>query len=386
MATIVLSSYMVRHPLGGVLASNLQLIWGFSRLGHDVYVFEQAGYPKSCFDPIKYVSDDDCTYGVAAVERVLRAAGLEGRLCFVSSNGAYNGLQPAQVREVFSRCDLLIDRGDHRLWTEEAHDVPVRVLVDPDPGYRQVKLAEAVARGCAVPDYDAFYTYGYHVGDGGRSPVPRAGLSWRHMFHPVDTERIVPSPAPLDAAFTTVMNWTSHKAVSFAGASYGMKDVEFERFIDLPSRTSARLEVAVEGKEVPVERLHANGWYVRPAVAVTATLESYLDYIRSSAGEFSVVKEVYRGLDVGWFSDRSAAYLAMGRPVIVQDNGLDGVLPTGEGLFSVSSVEEAAAAIDAVQAEPARHADAARAIAVEHLSTTKVLGRFLTQLGLPAHG
>jgi hypothetical protein len=121
---------------------------------------------------------------------------------------------------------------------------------------------------------------------------------------------------------------------------------------------------------------------VRSAIEVTTTLNSYLDYIRQSAGEFSVVKEVYRGLDVGWFSDRSAAYLAMGRPVVVQDNGLDGVLPTGEGLFSVKSLDEAVGAIEAIRSNPERHQRAARDLAVEYLDTTLVLGRFLKELGL----
>jgi len=385
VATIVLTSYMVRHPLGGVLASNLQFIWGFTRLGHEVYVFEPAGYPKSCFDPIRYVSGDDCSYGVEAVRRELRSVAETERLCFVDSEGSYHGLDRRAVQDVFSRCDLFIDRGDHRAWVQESAAVPVRVLVDPDPGYRQVRLFDELQRGDALPKYDAYYTYGYHIASG-RSPAPTAGLRWRHVFHPVDTERIAPAPRSPGAPFTTVMNWTSHKPVCFAGKSYGMKAVEFEQYLDLPCRTPAALEVAVEGKNVPYEQLLKHGWRVRSAIEVTTTLSSYLDYIRQSAGEFSVVKEVYRALDVGWFSDRSAAYLAMGRPVVVQDNGLDGVLPSGEGLFSVKSLNEAAAAIETIRSNPERHQRAARDLAVEYLDTSLVLGRFLAELGIgPVH-
>lgn len=380
MATIVLSSYLVRHPVGGVLASNLQLIRGFTKLGHDVYLFETAGYPNSCFDPVAGVSGDDCSYGVAVVDRMLRQMGLHHRLCFVAADGIYHGLGPSQVRQVFDRCELFIDRGDHRDWKEETAAVPLRVLVDPDPGYRQIKLANALARGEPIPRYDAYYTYGHNIASG-HSPVPTSGLSWRHLFHPVDTWWIQPTP-PAKGPFTTVMHWTSHRPVTFGGVAYGMKDVEFEHFIDLPQRTSAGLEVAVEGKDVPLDHLRGNGWTVRPAVEVTSSLDAYLSYVRASAGEFSVVKEVYRAFDVGWFSDRSAVYLASGRPVVVQATGLQGVLPSGEGLFFVHDADDAAAALNAVRRDPVRHAKAAREIAVEYLDAGVVLNRFLDELGL----
>jgi len=385
MATIILTSYMVRHPLGGVMASNLQLIWGFSRLGHDVYVFEPAGYERSCFDPIRHESADDCTYGVAAVSRALNDTVGPGRLCFVDAQGAHHGLSRDELHRVFRACDLFIDRGDHRAWTEETSRVPARILMDPDPGYRQIKLFNEVERGSALPAYDACYTYGFRVASG-ESIAPSAGLAWRHLFHPVDTPRLLPSPPVPEAPFTTVMNWTSHKALRYAGVSYGMKDVEFEKFLTLPQRTPAPLEIAVEGKSIPHERLREFGWRLRPAVEASLTLDRYLDYIRSSAGEFSVVKEVYRAMGVGWFSDRSAAYLSMGRPVVIQDNGLKGLLPSGEGLFLVDTVDEAADAIARIRSDPMRHSLAARTIAVEHLDAQKVLGGFLRELGLPARG
>lgn len=385
MATIILTSYMVRHPLGGVIASNLQLIWGFAQLGHEVYVFEPAGYPNSCFDPVRYESSDDCGYGVAAVAEALNGALPPGRLCFVDAGGTHHGLDRAEFLRVFERCDLFIDRGDHRVWQDESSKATVRILVDPDPGYRQIKLFDEVERGAAPPAYDAYYTYGFRIASG-ESPAPSAGIPWRHLFHPVDTTRLRPTPPPADAPFTTVMNWTSHKPLTYRGASYGMKDVEFTHYLDLPRRTDAALEIAVEGKNIPHRQLADHGWRTRPAVEASRTLDSYLQYIRGSAGEFSVVKEVYRALAVGWFSDRSAAYLALGRPVVIQDNGLGGLLPSGEGLFLVDSVEEAADALARIRREPERHSRAARRIAVEHLGAERVLGRFLEELGLPARG
>jgi hypothetical protein len=299
--------------------------------------------------------------------------------------GTYHGLTRAAVEAVFARCDVFIDRGLHRTWDDEAADVPIRVLLDPDPGLRQVVLDQARARGRPAPAYDAYYTYGHNVGTS-RSAAPTAGLVWRHVFHPVDTSLAVAHAPVPGGACTTVMNWRSLDQVVHDGAVYGMKDRQFPQFEQLPRMVDVPMEVAVHGDGVPVERLAAAGWRVVSALDVTASHRSYLDYIAASLAEFSVVKDVYRRLNVGWFSDRSAAYLAHGRPVVVQANGLAGHLPVGEGLFEVADVDEAADAIGRIAREPARHATAARRIAVEHLDTSVVLGRFLDELGIPASG
>jgi hypothetical protein len=382
VATILLSSYVIRHPVGGVLSNNLQFLTGFRRLGHDVYLLEKAGYESSCFDPERRVSGDDCSAGARRIGELLDRHDLHGRWCFVSSDGAYHGMSRRQVEAVIGRADVFIDRGLHQSWDEEVAGVPIRVLMDPDPGFRQVKLANDLARGRPVPAYDAYYTYGQNIGTG-RSTAPTAGVRWRHVFHPVDTSLYLPGPPPgRDAPCTTVMNWTPLEPVSHQGRTYGMKDVQFPRFEDLAMRVDVAMEIAVEGRRVPVEQLRRKGWSVVAALDVTATYDSYHRYLRRSLAEFSVVKDVYCGLGVGWFSDRSAAYLAQGRPVVVQDNGIAGHLPTGEGLFEVATIDAAVDAIQRVSAEPERHRRAARRIAEELLDTGVVLGRFLAELGV----
>jgi len=195
-------------------------------------------------------------------------------------------------------------------------------------------------------------------------------------------ELFATTPAPADGRFTTVMNWRVHETISFQGRQFGQKDVEFERFADLPARTAVPLEIAVAGKEVPMDELRAKGWRLRNAHGVTMSVDTYYAYIQASRGEFSVAKNVFVATRSGWFSERSAAYLASGRPVIVQDTGLADHLPCGEGLFAVESVDEAAAALEAVTADYPRHARAARAIAEEHLAASKVLGAFVEELGV----
>ncbi len=158
--------------------------------------------------------------------------------------------------------------------------------------------------------------------------------------------------------------------------------VDSGKFMALPGQTTASLEIAVSGKNVPNAQLMDAGWRIRDAHDVTLSFDSYAEYIRASKGEFSVSKNVFVATNSAWFSDRSAVYLASGRPVVLQDTGFSAHLPCGQGLFAVRTVEEAAAAINEINGNYERHSSWAHDIAVEYLDATKVLGRFLCELGL----
>jgi hypothetical protein len=243
-------------------------------------------------------------------------------------------------------------------------------------------MQNALDAGETLASYDFYYTNGLSLATG-RSSAPTAGLDWRPRFHPVVTDLYpVAPPPPATAPFSTVMNWQSYGRVEFRGTSYGHKDLEFEKFIALPRLTPAPLEVAVSGSATPSARLEAEGWRVCDAHRVTRTVASFGDYIRSSRGEFSVCKNGFVATRTGWFSDRSAAYLASGRPVVMQETGFSEHLPVGRGLFAVGTVEEAAAAIDAINERFDDHRRWAREIAEEHLSARTVLGHFLDELGV----
>lgn len=381
MARIVLGSYMVRYPLGGNLSWALQWLVGFQRLGHDVYFVEKSGYPNSCFDPVGNVMGDDCTYGVTVLHDLLARFGLEERWCFVDAAGRHHGMARGEIEAVFRSTDLFVDMGTHGSWLPEAATAKLRVLVEAEPGFTQMKMAHRLASGEVLDEYDRHYSIGQNIGTTA-STAPCAGRSWHQVFNPVVPDLFETTPAPADAPFTTVMNWRAHDTIRFEGQDFGQKDVEFARFMDLPARTSVPLELAVAGADVPSDFLRAKGWRLRSAHALTMSVDSFKDYVRSSRGEFSVCKNVFVATRSGWFSDRSAAYMASGRPVVVQETGFSRHLPCGEGLFAVETVDEAAAALDEVAANYPRHSRAAREIAQEHLAAAKVLKRFLDELGV----
>jgi len=181
------------------------------------------------------------------------------------------------------------------------------------------------------------------------------------------------------------MTWDNfRRPIEHDGAVYGTKEREFAAIEDLPRRTRLPLEVAVGGHQPPIAHWQQLGWSVRSSEAVSRTTASYRSYVASSRGEFSVCKNVYAATRSGWFSGRSACYLAAGRPVVLQDTGFADVLPTGRGLLAFDSGEAAVAALAAVEGDHAHHAAAARAFAERHLAADVVLGQLLRDVGLTA--
>ena len=170
--------------------------------------------------------------------------------------------------------------------------------------------------------------------------------------------------------------------IEYQDRSYGQKDIEFEAFIDLPRMVAAPLEVAVAGKEAPRERLREAGWAVKDGQQATISFDAFVHYLAKSKGEFSIAKNVFVEMNTGWFSDRSAAYLAAGRPVVMQDTGFADHLPTGRGLFAVRTPDQAADAIHEICANPLMHVQAARSISAEYLDAGVILPRMLETCGL----
>jgi hypothetical protein len=381
MARIVIGSYMVRYPLGGVLSSSLQWLVGFQRMGHDVYFVEKNGWANSCYDPSKNVMSDDCSYGTRALDELLSRFGLENRWCFVDAEGRYHGLARERIEAVFRSADVFVDRGTHGAWLAEAGHSGLRVYVDGEPGMRQMRMENSLAAGETLPEYDFYFTTGRNVGTA-RSSSPTAGKTWRPIAHPVVVDLFSHRPAGDGAAFTTVMNWQSYEPIRFRGDVFGHKDVEFEKFIDLPQRTGVPMEVAASGGKLPVERLRQAGWRILDAHQVTVSVDSYWEYLSCSRGEFGVCKSGFVRTNNGWFGDRGSAYLASGRPVVQQDTGFGDHLPCGVGLMAVRTADEAAAAIEEITADYERHSRRAREIAKEHLEASKVLGGFLREIGL----
>lgn len=377
MTRVVIAVYMVRYPLGGMLSWALQHISGLKRLGCDVTIVECANYPDACFDPTAGTVSDNPSAGLKIVQDLLKPHGLEDAFAFRDYAGNYHGLSADAIRKRINAADIFIDSGNHGAWLDLAHVIPCRVLIDGEPGFTQIRMKLDPKRAKLAEQYTHHFSNGLLLHTE-KSKTPDTGHIWLPFANPVCADLFAEVPPPSDdAPWTTIMNWRAHTPLEYEGKTYGQKEESFAQFEMLPTLTDAPLEVAVSG-DAPKEKLAKLGWRINNAKAVTRTVDDYYAYIRGSVGEFSIAKHVFVEARTGWFSDRSAAYLASGRPVILQDTGFSEVLPTGEGLFAVSNVDESAAAIDAVRTDYARHSAAARSIAREFMDSVIGFERLLS--------
>ena len=375
---------MVRYPLGGNLSWAIQYLTGLKDLGHDVYMVEKYVHADSCYHPVKKAMSDDCSHGIDAVSNLLKRFGLEDHWCFVGAGDVYYGMSKQSIENVFARADLFIENGSHGVWRDElAKSRATLAYIDVDPAFTQINMFHKQRRGDELPDFDFYFTNGWNVGRPD-NVIPTCGISWKYIFNPVNTRLFRTMTPPDRASYSTIMNWKSFpENAKYKGIEYGHKDMEFEKFIDLPECVPATLELAIaSAPPKKQEALAARGWLINNAQEVTSTYDSFMDYLVSSKGEFSVVKNMYAATCSGWFSDKSAAFLASGRPVILQETGFSQYLPVGEGLFAVKDLQEAKEAIETIESNYAHHAAMAMDIAFEYLDTRKVLGNFLTEIGI----
>jgi hypothetical protein len=360
MARIVVSGYMIRYPMAGAVLAYLHYVVGLARLGHEVLYFEESGWPDACFDPQSGHDTGDPTPGLVATRAALAATGVRVPVCYLDrATGASHGLGRRDLLAALPQADLWLDLGGV-CWQPMLRRIRHRALVDMDPLFTQIGRFAADS----LAEHHTCFSYGTNVGRP-ECLIPTGEQTWHPTVPPVvlDLWPYGHDPGAM-AAFTTVASWSAYGALEYNGERYGQKDVEFERVLELPGLTSAPLELALAGAGRSVEtRLREAGWRLRDANEVSATLEAYQGYVAGSLGEFSVAKEAYVKSRSGWFSDRSVCYLAAGRPVVVQDTGLGRWLRTGCGVLTFSTVDQAAAALETVRRDHARHSSAARSVA-----------------------
>jgi hypothetical protein len=224
--------------------------------------------------------------------------------------------------------------------------------------------------------HTAFFSFGENIGLS-RCSIPDDRLPWQTTRQPVVLETWPVKPGPAQGKFTTVMQWDSLPGRIYDGQRYGMKSDSFAPYRDLPKRAGPILELAVGSPTAPCNLLRAKGWTLSNPLEAARDPWSYQQYIQQSKAEFGVAKHGYVVTRSGWFSERSAAYLSSGRPVVVQETGFSDWLQTGAGVIPFSTPEDALAGIEEVNRRYEFHCRAARAIAEEYFDSAKVLSRLI---------
>ena len=365
-------------PLAGVALHYLQYCLGLRDLGVQTFYLEDNGaWP---YHPFENRPDEEASYTAPWLAELFDA--FELPWAYRDPGGTYHGMGRD---EVFRRCaeaDLLLNvSGGHE---PSEHHLRARAIayIDTDPGFVQVSAASGDSRTRHwLQAHDLLFTFAESIATPG-CRIPTAGFSWHTTRQPVHLPFWAEVNGPPGEAYTTVMNWRAYRPTEWEGEEWGHKDAEFPVVRELPRRTGLTLELALDGADAPRAALEADGWRVIDPRVPTRTIWTFRDYIAASRGELTVAKQAYVRSRGGWFSERSANYLAAGRPVIAQDTGWSEHVASGEGLIGFSAPEEAEAALLRVEADPSSHSTAARTVARRHFDAVQVVEGLLADAGV----
>lgn len=365
---------------------HMQIAAGLRRLGHDVYYFETtSSWP---YDPVRGSHVNDSDYALPYLKHVAQSFDLGGRWAYRRSysDKVWFGLSRSKAEALLAHADAVLNIAGATRFAEEGLRIGRLVYFGTDPGHHEIAFAKGDENvRTLIEEHDDYVTYGENIGTPD-CPIPPLPHFRARTRQPVLLD-LWRNRAPSKQAFTTVGNWKqAGRDVDFATEIYHWsKHHEFLKFIDLPERVGEPVELATGLTHLSIDErqlLESHGWRLLDAHPFTIDPWPYRDYIRSSRGEFTVAKDLNVRLRSGWFSERSACYLAAGRPVITQDTGFGKFIPTGEGLFAFNRIEEIVAAFEALRTDYEKHSRAARAIAEEYFRAETVLGKALLDLGL----
>ena len=388
--TVVVLGATSYTPYAGVAWQTAHYLEGLTRLGYDVYYVEDHGYWP--FDPYTQAHSSDCSGAVRFISELMARLGMAQRWAYrdIASGGRVFGMPEARFEDLLRSADVLINLTCSTELRDDHLRVPIRLYLETDPVLAQIQIAEGDPRTLEMMRAHTHHaSYGENLG-AADCGVPLGPFRYLPTRQPVILDWWeVTEPGP-GARYTTVSSWEqAFKDVEYKGERYGWsKSEEFLKVLDLPSIAPRGLEIALASRDPHVlALLRGHGWSVLDAGEVSSDLDRYREYVGASFGEFTVAKDQNVRLRSGWFSDRSACYLASGRPVITQDTGFGNFLPTGEGLFAFGDRDEALAAMEEIEAEPARHRAAARGVAAQCFRAEIVLERLMSDLrSVPVSG
>lgn len=385
---IIVMGFMAGCPIAGVLWQHIHYIVGLQRLGYDVYYIEDSA--RLPYDPVAYEVNESYRYAAKLMDTLSREFGFEGKWAYCArymKKPECVGMSLQKVRELYVEAEAILNVCGAQEMNEDLLKCQRLIYVESDPGMEQLLIDNA---GGKVPEYlqrhHALFTFGELVGTKDYM-VPSHGVSWLPTRQPVVTDFWkTDGPTRSNARFSSVANWNTsgRKDVVWRGSNYiWSKSLEFLKFVEAPVRAGEPFELATEIlDEHAHKRFLANRWEFADSRQTSIDWHQYRRYLQESKGEFTVAKDQYVRLKTGWFSDRSACYLAAGRPVITQETQFTKLYGGKKGLIAFETLEDIAEAVKSINADYAAHCKAAYEIAVEEFEATKVIKSMLDRAGV----
>ena len=380
--------FMGSMPIAGVIWQHIHYVVGLQRLGHEVYYIEDSA--RLPYNPETFEITNEFHYAAQLLSRLSREFGFKNRWAFCARYLPANptaGLPLRRIQQLYREADAILNV----CGTQEFNDdllVSDRILyIESDPGVEQIKIDKEVKSTIEyLRRHRALFTFGENVGTKS-FPVPAHGFKWLPTRQPLVTDFWRTKHSPSRAAvFTTVANWSTSglKDISWRKRKYlWSKSREFLRFISAPKNAGETFEMATNIEDTATRKeFERNGWRLRCPLQMSVDYWLYRNYIQRSKGEFTVAKDQYVRLNSGWFSDRSACYLAAGRPVVTQETGFTKLYGGRAGLLSFQSLDEVADAVKGINRDYVKHSRAARDIAREFFEAEKVVKSILDRAGI----
>jgi glycosyltransferase involved in cell wall biosynthesis len=385
---IVVMGFMGSVPIAGVIWQHIHYIVGLQRLGHDVYYIEDSArlpYNAQTFD-----TSNDYSYAAKVLAQLANEFGFEHRWSFCARylpDHPTAGLRLRKIRQLYLEADAILNVCGSQELNDDLLKSDSILYIESDPGVEQIKVDKKIRPTIDyLQRHRALFTFGENVGTK-RFPVPLHKLRWLPTRQPVATDLWKSRQTPgASAVFTSIANWSTSglKDIEWRGEKYlWSKSREFLRFVSAPKKAQEPFELATDIKEEKTrQKFLRNGWRFCSPHQMSVDYWQYRDYIRRSKGEFTVAKDQYVRLHTGWFSDRSACYLAAGRPVITQQTGFSDHYGNCGGLFAFDSLGEIAQAVREINADYKKHSRDARALSQEVFEAEKVLRSLLERAGV----
>ena len=386
---IIVGGYIGLYPTGGVTWDYIQYVIGFQLLGHDVYYIEDTNQ-YSRFQTLGKAWDD-ASDSIDYLRKTMAYFGFQHKWAYRDiASGVCYGLSLSQLNEICRTADIFINISASTFLRDEYLAIPCRILIDSDPMFTQIdyfnemknKDTDRYKMKFVVENHTHLFSFGENIGRKD-CKIPSFDFTWIPTRQPICMDYWpVQQTAVGDIVFTSVMNWSVKKPCIYDKQEWGQKNVELEKFILIPQRfREANFKVMITGivPEKETEITNA-GWQLSDPLQLVTNAADYQSFINSSTAEFSVAKETYVKSNSGWFSCRSACYLAAGKPVITQDTQWSKYIPSGNGLFAFTDVPSAIEALYEVKANIAKHSKAAREIATAYFDSNKILNELLLKL------